>query len=1041
MRTFHWGDIDRGFKGFEDLAFEYVKSEFPTGSTWEHSAYTRDGNRDGYSIIFGFRPHDLSQEEWWMEAKYSTEKKILSRYRLDSTIVSAAINGNVSKVIFVTNISISTKTIVDIRTALKQAVQCNEVHFCTKNTLEHWLTKNPDIFKRFFPKNDISTLTIKPLFLAEEIDFFPEQKIGLSFIEPLKYLQLDQEYYLYFSIYSDHARTLPLTIGEEFSGVSLCTPTKITLSSGITPCVVKIRLEKNYNIRYELPDGEIRYKSNWLDGALLKAGTLEIIAKNPLEVMESPERLFLPSQEDNLEKLRESYDFFKIHKLPSIISLTGVSGVGKTYVVDRFVKENITLEQSIFRITFSSHPITNDLNIFYFLIFCLYPYLPPDMVDETYLSELHNPSLESSVMFQASKYLRQPDRLHPFFISKINEDIFPNNLHLNPRGILLDDVQKLDEDSFCFLFAAINELVKKNQPVFVLISGWPEITYSHAYRSMAEKFYIYNMNLSLTSKDLVSAIVEKGIVDFKPNYHLLPVIFPNIIDFLSYLKYRKGEILHNVEDLLVDCRFFLNTNVAQESILSRFQKLFEIDLQAKDLCIRIYWSINGIKLSSPMSQVEYKLVQYELVKPNDDNTRLIPYHDLYRKIFCQRFEMPPCRTIKTKDDIYTDTVRILSLGGTEIELAQAISLLKEWKAEGRFYAILYVLEGLFETEKRDNLCNRIGKEKYYQLFLLYAFGVTNGSRYKSGNRVFKKIVEETELETNSEILLVRMEAIFELINSSFEWLMHNKAREYIQIIDKLICSLQMLGKLPKDNNLCEKYILSRQVEMLISSEQEIPQAENLFATLDCITKTYHYDYEREFFKLRYAESLFFRDTSRAIDMVQECRNNLLALRGPEEKFYLWAKMDFEFLQFVLNQEPHIDEMENAHNGLRKDFFNDYRKRLIAMANVYYVCGLTSQGDRLLFSDVATLRELRPRQKGFYAQTMALHYALSEEYNCATEELRKASNLFADFPSYLSIINHNLRVIENGFFDSKMIKFCYNNTCEKNIYCIDPRCIW
>lgn len=196
MKAFDWGDIDRGFQGFEDLAFTYVESEYKIGTGWAHTPYAGDGNRDGYSIICGFRPHDLSPEEWWMEAKYSAEKKRLSRYRLDSTIVSAAIHGNVSKIVFVTNISVSTKTIVDIRTALKQAAHCREVHFCTKSTLEYWLTQNPNIFQKYFPNSDIQSLSVKSLFLSEEIEFYSDQKIGLSVFESLKYVQIGRMYYL-----------------------------------------------------------------------------------------------------------------------------------------------------------------------------------------------------------------------------------------------------------------------------------------------------------------------------------------------------------------------------------------------------------------------------------------------------------------------------------------------------------------------------------------------------------------------------------------------------------------------------------------------------------------------------------------------------------------------------------------------------------------------------------------------------------------------------------------------------------------------------
>ena len=69
-------------------------------------------------------------------------------------------------------------------------------------------------------------------------------------------------------------------------------------------------------------------------------------------------------------------------------------------------------------------------------------------------------------------------------------------------------------------------------------------------------------------------------------------------------------------------------------------------------------------------------------------------------------------------------------------------------------------------------------------------------------------------------------------------------------------------------------------------------------------------------------------------------------------------------------------MKAAHDALKKDCFNDYRKRLFALASVYYASGLVQSGDQILFSDATTLRELRPRQKAFYAETMAIHYAFS-----------------------------------------------------------------
>ena len=112
-------------KGFEDLAREYVKDvfSFPYGE-WKETSTTHDGNKDAYTIIIGFHPNLLENEVWWMEAKYSTERMYLSRFKLDATIVSSIFNRSVSKIIFVTNIEIKAKVISDVRTALYNGTSC-----------------------------------------------------------------------------------------------------------------------------------------------------------------------------------------------------------------------------------------------------------------------------------------------------------------------------------------------------------------------------------------------------------------------------------------------------------------------------------------------------------------------------------------------------------------------------------------------------------------------------------------------------------------------------------------------------------------------------------------------------------------------------------------------------------------------------------------------------------------------------------------------------------------------------------------------------
>ena len=145
-----WAEIKDSFRGFERLALLFVKTNFEN-PTWEKTSETRDGNKDGIAYVFGYQSTEGGKSQWWMEAKYSTERTIVTRYRLDATIVSAILQGNVKKVIFVTNIDIRAKTIIDIRKALSKATACHDVKFCTKPVLEDWLCNNIDIYNNFFP--------------------------------------------------------------------------------------------------------------------------------------------------------------------------------------------------------------------------------------------------------------------------------------------------------------------------------------------------------------------------------------------------------------------------------------------------------------------------------------------------------------------------------------------------------------------------------------------------------------------------------------------------------------------------------------------------------------------------------------------------------------------------------------------------------------------------------------------------------------------------------------------------------------------------
>lgn len=1046
MKNFNWSNIINGFRGFEELAYEYVACEYETlQGNWIHTKATRDGNKDAFSLVCGFRPDDLSAEEWWMEAKYSNKNERITRYRLDSTIVSAAIHGNVSKIIFVTNISIATKTIMDIRIALKQAINCSEVHFCSRSTLEYWLLLHPEIFEKYFPKNNITTLSLESLFIGEPLELYSELQQGQIFSEPTKTLQVGIDYFAYFSVFSKEKKNLPLKINENYSGIEIKSNENICLSEGMNQCVIKIGITPQFNMLYELPDGRTIEEKKYLDGAPLKLGEIDILIKKPIDVLETcQEKLNIPTQNEIIEKLRWSLLNMHNCRNSSINFIFGKSGLGKTYLIERFKRNFITAEQLVFSLSFSNNSIANDLNIYRLISFCLFPYLPPDTIDIEYLNRTSGSIYLTKFFWEVVKLKDNPDKLHDLYKYTTVGEIFPPQIKLNTRIILIDDLQKLNHASLRFLFVILTELIEKQQSLFVVMNSWPEMENVQEYFDFTSKVYTEKYRLTLSKIDLIKAIEQTESLGFSLDIEIFDLIFPNIVELLTFIRQNKKEVFQSLDDFLIACRLFIGSSLAKETILEKFNKIFATNPKAKEICSKIYWSIDGIAPHEPLSKIEYTLLSHQLIKFSDVG-KLVPFHDLYQLYYKERFSRP-FNAIHTdennNDNIYDKIVNTLAMTFNPTALSEIVELLFKWKAEGRFYSILYILENLFEQNDKQLLRNRIGDSNYFKLYFLYAFGVANSSKTTSGKTIFQQIEKETKNISNKDVLLIRLQTLFEIINSNYEWLQHKEALVAIQEIKALIDSLQKLHILSEDINCCDVYILIRQIEILILSEQNKENASISFNELEEITRKYSYHYEQAFFRIRYAQTLYFRDTKTAMALLGQSKVELLERYSTTDKFYLWAQIDEIFLKIITNQDAYcIEELKVLHQSLKKNYYNDYRKKIFAFSNIYYAVGLIQLGNNYLFSDTITLRDLRPRQKAFYYESLALHHAINGKIADALLNLKKAQDLFANFPSYLKIIKHNQKLLENNEFNKKLIWFAYNNTCPKGQYCIDPRCIW
>jgi tetratricopeptide (TPR) repeat protein len=145
---------------FEAFALDYARLTYP-GYEWVLTPRSGDGNRDVVSDQTYESFGELMTQQYWVEAKFSKDAKTLRKDKLDSTLVSGFLAGNVRKIIFITNGPVRDSTIA-------RASQFDEpfrnlyrdgrpklVTFVYDRVLEHWFAEHPAIYAQYFGGTDV----------------------------------------------------------------------------------------------------------------------------------------------------------------------------------------------------------------------------------------------------------------------------------------------------------------------------------------------------------------------------------------------------------------------------------------------------------------------------------------------------------------------------------------------------------------------------------------------------------------------------------------------------------------------------------------------------------------------------------------------------------------------------------------------------------------------------------------------------------------------------------------------------------------------
>ena len=1034
-----WANIVNGYKGFESLAVKYVQAEYD--SNFEHTKDTRDGNKDAiskkeeYTIILGYQPSPNVREEWWMEAKYSESKKILPRYRLDATLVSAILKGNVGRIIFVTNMNIQSQTINDIRQAITDVTVCKEVNFCTRNTLEYWLYQHLDILQNFFPDYHHESIELDDLMLVENIKYYSAIDIHYTFRENLCVLDLGQIYRADFAVFSKDARKVSLASNSYLKGIKFVSPKKVALQKGINNIQFYFMLKSNYGYS----SVKRKQEHNFLPEPSFTLDSLHIVSEGKVAINKQALANYkIASQEDMKQNIR---DFFHKAKGTNLYYLYGHSGVGKSYVLSNYISSKEHFGYYCLYCEMSGI-YTQDLqNLIDCINYIYFPYLPSDGITAEYLKNVQSNNYLPPLYLQIIKFRDDMEQLSKLFVKYITESItlFPRQLYINQRQIIVDNAHKASATVINVLYKITAEQSMLEAPFRFIFSGqW--IQHTDVYSQLCAITNVQEKELRITVDDCLNLLSDQNYDTKLKGFMEASPLFSNIIELLLFSVYLRehNQTIQSFEDFLILYHLFFANNMMDLYIKHLFDNAVKNDEKAAWLCNQVYWNASGMPRTD--TEEEHKLLCCHLIKLDATAKRVIPYHDLYAKCYRKNYVYSQLSGIPF--------IQLLEYGKFQ-DIQSVSEKIQEQYKQKNYILVYYTLEPVFR-EGSSIYKNRMDETTYFTLFHYFAHACAFCSIDISGYKIFEQIYSETKkiYHPTAQIQLIRNAALWELTNSTFESLKYEKAlnlcKKLLEDTSRLVEYGIMEGKTVKDS---VHYHNARVIQSIIKSEMSEKDNKIFFQSSEQQMIDHNMNNRLWSFRVRYSLSIMQQKPYEALQLLQKCHDHYEALDDNSEKYYLWSSFYASYIKMIISKESskRYQEEIQASSTLEKIkdmFFNDYRKMLYGIVLYLYYCNRKEEADLYLLSDCHVLRDKRPRLKGFEHLILALRHIKELENLPALAELQKAYAIFRHIPSYGNLIKHNINLIESDHQKTyKQIEYYLGGTLKKDIYYLDIRGCW
>lgn len=1022
MDDFPWKDIYEGHRGFEDLANEYVKFVFPQYN-WQPTKRTRDGNYDGYAIVSCFSCN-INKYEIWMEAKYSTSNGQLTRYRLDSTIVSAIIKQNIRQLFFVTNIEIADYVKHAIRTALIKAlrVKSGDIVFCTKQNLEMWLClpENSAVLKRYFENINIKNIChYEDLQIINIPNFYKYIKHQLSYQIPLRKLYASEYYNLYLKVYSPNARDVEITSKSKCLQIFYPQESFIRLQPGCNELALIVKCKPTKSLINAIS----------INSLIVNLDTIAVYKNQEIKV-------YLHSQEEHIKKIEQALYVFLQQKNSAIHFIWGLAYSGKTFAINNILTNKRIYDEEVLFYTFDMDRFSNLQKL---LDLCLkvyfYLFETRDITEE-YIAQINTkydyipPFIKKLI-----KYKGNNDALSKLITDLKDVTIFNKDFCTNRKIVVLDGTEHLSIQQFQLLQKILHELYTSQTPIFCILSGrgkflldlgkFPKIDVHHFttdFEDCYQTLKINNIQVSLGSAFWLHSKIKK---------------LPDLLEFIKYLKISRKRICD--EFTLIDSfKQFKQNDSYKQYIKHIFIDLEENNQLESDLLHLIYFTISGFCLEAIRDKSHKKAIEY-LIEHNLVRIvlgKLLPFNKVYRDVYILYYSAKKNPLIAYyKSNLKKEELLRYRISQNHIEysLGVILKIIEEYRQEQYFMMIDYLLQPLFCTEY---LYDFYKEDLYfYQLKYRYIYALSNTNPDYHSLSAFESLYGQLKLLNSSESRVLQLCVLAEVVNfafvdlrvvATFDYI--HKFRAYFALWNQAITKNVQSGALLVDEieilnyAMIDKYELADKLLQVVLKKCELYDVSHAGIVIQ-----------------RYARSIFHNNIHRAIGLLQDAYEKL---KYSKEK--KWAKLCLIDIQFAKRLAGELQQEELQENI---DFFEGniqttYKIQLRYQMAYELYRGNLEQFQELYFEYETLQQPHSNRSKGINYLLQAAYYYQKREFTKAAAQLHMQNNAFSMLgQSYKKVIAHNINLVQSSLtIDEYSIDFYTKEPLKPNTFYIDPR-LW